>query len=242
LRFVELRVSDDRDTRTTTFSCCLCGREGTLTFDDPAKEGLQYDPRARPARHPDRVLRLQQIERLHDPFGHRKAAREDLPQREKARHEPQPRYLLKPMPFRTFGEALAAGLVVNVYCRACRRHARPEIPQAALDRCFAKPLFRCRSIVQRWPTMPPQVCGTRGQLELEPPEPITPGSGIKRVFLWCGRCGWEIHDVRQDHPPWTEYPIDHASERYRCPGCGGVVSGQWRGGGTTPWTEGYRSK
>ncbi len=52
LRFVELRAGDDRDTRATTFSCCLCGREGRLVFDDPAKEGLQYDPRSRPLTAP----------------------------------------------------------------------------------------------------------------------------------------------------------------------------------------------
>ncbi len=138
-------------------AACLCGREGRLTFDDPAKEGLQYDPRSRPLRHPDRTIRLQQIARLHDPFGHQKAAREDLPQREKPRHDPRPRYVLKPMPFRTLGEALAAGLVVKVYCRECRRHARPDLPPAALNRCFARPSFRCQRVVQRWPTMAARV-------------------------------------------------------------------------------------
>src|SRR4051812_6766689 len=104
LRFVELRVRDDRDTRATTFSCCVCGREGQITFEDPAREGLQFDPRTCPPRHPDRVLRLQQIARLRDSFGHRPPAREDLPQREKRKPEPRPRYRLKPMPFRTLGE------------------------------------------------------------------------------------------------------------------------------------------
>jgi len=116
LRFVELRLRDGRDTRVTTFSCCLCGREGKLTFDDPAKQGLQYDPRPRPLRHPDRVLRLQQIALLNNSFGHRAPVREDLPQRETPRFESAPRYRLKPMPFRTLGKALAASLVVKVYC------------------------------------------------------------------------------------------------------------------------------
>ena len=242
LRFVELRVRDDRDTRVTTFSCCLCGSEGKLTFDDPAKQGLQDDPRPHPPRHPYRVLRLQQIARLHDPFGHRKAAREDLPQQDKPRHEPLPRYRLKPMPFRTLGEALVAGLVVKVYCPECRRHARPELPSVAHDRCFAKLVFRCRDVVQRWPTMPPRGCKSRGRLQLEPLERIPPNSRIRRVYLSCGRCGWEIHGVREDQPPWYDYPVEGASERYRCPGCGGTVGGQWHGGDATPGTEGYTSR
>jgi hypothetical protein len=90
--------------------------------------------------------------------------------------------------------------------------------------------------------MPPRVCGTRGVLELQPQERIPPDSGIKRVLLWCGRCGWEIYDVRQDQPPWSEYPIESVSERYRCPNCSDLVSGHWSGGGTTPGTEGYRPR
>ncbi len=50
---------------------------------------------------------------------HRKAAREDLPQREKPRHKPRPRYLLKPMPFRTLGQALAADARFGQYVGAC---------------------------------------------------------------------------------------------------------------------------
>jgi DNA-directed RNA polymerase subunit RPC12/RpoP len=79
-------------------------------------------------------------------------------------------------------------------------------------------------------------------LELQPQERIPPDSGIKRVLLWCGRCGWEIYDVRQDQPPWSEYPIESVSERYRCPNCSDLVSGHWSGGGTTPGTESYRPR
>ena len=44
--------------------------------------------------------------------------------------------------------------------------------------------------------------------------------------------------MRQDQPPWSDYSSDGASERYRCPGCGGMIGGQWHGGGATPSTEG----
>ena len=145
LRFVELRAGDDRDTRTTTFSCCRCGGEGRLVFDDPAKEGLQYDPRSRPSRHPDRTIRLQQIARLHDPFGHRKAAREDLPQREKPRPEPEPRYRLKPMPFVTYGELPALGLSIEVWCSTCKSSRPVAVGEGLAPRRFGSALHLQRA-------------------------------------------------------------------------------------------------
>jgi len=144
LRFVELRVRDDRDTRITTFSCCLCGREGKLTFDDPAKQGLQYDPRPRPPRHPDRVLRLQQIARLNDSFGHRGPGREDLPQRERPRREPALRYRLVPLPFVTFREAFDFGLVLRLYCPECHRREPLCLGPELLDRSFPGARFICK--------------------------------------------------------------------------------------------------
>jgi hypothetical protein len=146
---------------------------------------------------------------------------------------------LKPMPFRTLGGALATGLVVRVYCRECRQHAVPKLPPAALDRCFAGLPFRCRRVVQLWSAVPARICGSRGSLELQPLERIPPNSSIKRMFMFCGRCCWEVHDVREDQPPWSDYPVEATSERCRCPGCGGMVSSQWHGGNATPGTEGY---
>ncbi len=227
LRFVDLRVADDRDTRATTFSCCLCGREGQLAFEDPAGNGLQYDPRDQPQRHPHRILRLQQIARLAGPLSPRKVVREDLPQQASSPLEPMPRYRLKGMPFHTLGHVIDAGLVVTVYCPRCRRYARPKVPPSAVERCFATAVFRCQRVVQRWSAVPPEVCRTRGSLALEPVERIAPGSVITRVSLTCSRCGWQISDVREDRLPWRDHPIDSSTERYRCPGCGGVVVGQW---------------
>jgi hypothetical protein len=45
-RFVPVgRWLDARDSRRTTFSCSVCGGDGDVVLEDPAKEGLQHDPR-----------------------------------------------------------------------------------------------------------------------------------------------------------------------------------------------------
>ncbi len=61
-RYVRLVVRPirERDSRTTTFSCCLCGSEGQLVLDDPGDKGFFLDERPNPPRHPsarDRILR-----------------------------------------------------------------------------------------------------------------------------------------------------------------------------------------
>jgi hypothetical protein len=64
-RFVPLgNWLDDRDSRTTTFSCSVCGAAGDVVFEDPAREGLQHDPRPNPPRHQMAALRLQQFLRI----------------------------------------------------------------------------------------------------------------------------------------------------------------------------------
>jgi hypothetical protein len=180
LRFVELRLRDDRDTRVTTFSCCLWEvRESLHSMIRPSRACYTI---LAPVRRGTRIVSslCSRSPGSTIPSGIRHLC-EDLPQREKPRREPAPRYRLKPMPFRTLGEALAAGLVVKVYCMECRRYARPELPLVAHDRCFAKLLFRCGNAVQRWPTMPRRLCRSRGRLQLEPPERISPSSRIRRV-------------------------------------------------------------
>ena len=109
-RFVPLGAwLDGRDTRTTTFSCSACGGPGDVVLEDPAREGLQYDSRPNPPRHRMAALRLQQFQQLNDHYGHKPAAREVMPQAERPRREPEPRYRLKPMPFTTHGRCRSHG-------------------------------------------------------------------------------------------------------------------------------------
>ena len=60
---------DDRDTRTASFSCSVCGGAGALVFEDPAKRGLQFDLLPNPVRHAAVALRLKHIRELANPFG-----------------------------------------------------------------------------------------------------------------------------------------------------------------------------
>jgi hypothetical protein len=47
----------DRDTRTTTWSCCICGAEGTTTWEEPGPH-IREDTRSDPQRHPRATSRL----------------------------------------------------------------------------------------------------------------------------------------------------------------------------------------
>lgn len=53
-RYVKLAVGPirERDSRITTFSCCLCGGAGDVVLDDPGEQGFVLDERPNPPRHP----------------------------------------------------------------------------------------------------------------------------------------------------------------------------------------------
>jgi hypothetical protein len=59
-RYLSLAVGPirERDSRRTTFSCCLCGVAGEVVIDDPAEKGFVLDRRETPQRHPAAYARL----------------------------------------------------------------------------------------------------------------------------------------------------------------------------------------
>ena len=59
-RYIRLTIGSirERDSRVTTFSCCLCGNEGELVLDDPGENGFILDERPNPPRHPRARARL----------------------------------------------------------------------------------------------------------------------------------------------------------------------------------------
>lgn len=132
---------DAFDTRFVTFT--VCGGAGELIVDDPAREGSQHDLRPNPPRHPIVAIRLHHQERLRDPFGHRATAREMLPQRERPRTVPEPRYRLKPMPFGTFGDLAPLGLVLEVWCSNCKSSRPVAVSGSLAARPFGRGRFTC---------------------------------------------------------------------------------------------------
>ena len=217
-RFVALGAwLDCRDTRITTFSCSVCGGDGEVVLEDPAKEGLEHNPRPNPIRHKLAALRLRALHALNDPFGH-KAARETLPQRTKPYLERVPRFPLKPMPFKTFGELSALGLALSIYCPSCYTTVPREIDERLAPHRWGRVRFTCSRTRYNG-----YVCASRGHLHLEPVEPMSPDEPF--VSMECGGCAapWFAGRVQFGRPPWTLAPIDPAKERYRCPGCGGRV-------------------
>jgi hypothetical protein len=230
-RFVPIpRGLDLRDTRGTTFSCSVCGDPGDVALEDPAKEGLQHDPRRRPLRHPMAAVRLRALHKLATgPFGHQKAARESLPQRTKPVLDRRPSFRLKPMPFTTFGELPALGLALSVYCPDCYAKVPMEISDRLAPRRWGRVRFTCSRT--RYTGNP---CRMRGYLYLEPLEPIAPDEPFVSMECGCRITPWFAERVQLDRPPWSSVPIDARTERYRCPGCGGQVRATFHSGGPSP--------
>lgn len=218
---------DSRDTRTTTFSCSVCGNDGDVVFEDPAKEGLQHDPQPKPIRHQLAALRLRALHALNGPFGHKAAAREALRQRTKPYLEPLPRFRPVPLPIRTFRQALDFGLALRMRCRQCHDWRPIELAAERLDRPFASTRFVCRQLKLKVYGEGREVCGGPGEPVFEP---IT-GRDPNRTFvdMQCvgavrGRShtGWEINGVDLAAPPWAGL-LDASTQRFGCPGCGGTA-------------------
>jgi len=225
-RFVGLGAwLDSLDSRLVTFSCSLCGGAGKVTLDDPSREGLQHDLRANPARHPAVALRIEHARRLANPFGRRPTVvRELLPQSVRTKFVPEPRYRLKPMPFATFGDLSGQGLVLEVWCSTCKSSRPVAIGASLASRRFGRGRFTC--IAARHDGV---ACGGLGHPHVVPLVPIEHGAPF--VSLNCPRCvpPWSASPVELDRPPWSMAPINTASERYRCPACGGQVRATFHG-------------
>jgi hypothetical protein len=219
-RFVSVGASlDGLDTRLVTFSCTVCGGAGELTVEDPAKEGLQPDLRAHSTHHPAVAERRRHMQHLANPFGRRPTVvRELLPQSERTKFVPEPHYRLKPMPFATFGELARLGLVLEVWCSTCKRSRPVTIDEHLAARRFGRARFTCSAAHYDG-----VVCGGLGHPHIVPAVPIE--RGVAFVSLTCPRCvrPWSASPVALDRPPWSNAPIDTATERYRCPACGGQV-------------------
>ena len=135
---------DKLDTRAVTFSCSVCGGHGELTVEHPGKEGLQHDPRANPARPPQVAARLSRMQALARSSGrHPPVVRERLPQSERTKFVPEPRYRLRPMPFATFGELAPLGLVLEVWCSSCKSSRPVTIGNSLRERRFGRARFAC---------------------------------------------------------------------------------------------------
>jgi hypothetical protein len=216
---------DGLDSRVVTFSCSVCGRPGKLSFDDPGGQGLQHDLRANPVRHPEVAGRLQHMRQLANPFGrHPTVVRELLPQSERTKFVPEPRYRLKPTPFATYGELPALGLALEVWCSACKSSRPLAIGEGLAARRFGRGRFSCRA--QRHDGT---VCSGLGHPHIVPLAPIE--REVAFVSLNCPRCvpPWSASPVELDRLPWSAAPIDTAMERYRCPACGGQVGATFHG-------------
>ncbi len=122
-----------------------------------------------------------------------------------------------PLPFSTFGEILAHGLKVEVWCTRCKSWGPADLSGRHGLR-FAGARFRCK-------------CSGFGCPSLRPATPVQFAPGDMITDLYCGGCvpPWEIRDVRLDRPqhghrcaaadPTTDHrchgglPLSHSGER-----------------------------
>lgn len=226
-RFVALGAwFDRRDTRATTFSCSVCGGAGDVVLEDPAREGLQHDPRPTPMRHRLATVRLRALHQHHaSRFGRRDPPRESQA-REKPPPEPMPRAKLVPLPIQTFREALEFGLGLRVHCPGCHDWQRVELAPGQLERPFAGGArLVCARVKRKLYGDGTEVCGSTGEPVFGPAAPRDPDRTV--VDLQCGGTRrhphprWEIAGIELDAPPWAGRLGD--GERFRCPGCGGTA-------------------
>jgi hypothetical protein len=229
LRYVSLGTwLDDRDTGATTFSCSVCGSQGEVVFEDPEKEDLQHDPRPTLARHQLAALRLQMFRRLADPFGHRAAAREALPQRHKPYREPWPRFGLVPLPIRTFRGAFDFGLGLRIHCPGCHDWRPVELTAEQRELPFAGGVrFVCRHEKLKVYGEGREVCGSIGEPLFTPTASRDPEREVVDIQCYGGtrrhpHPGWEISGVDLRAAPWAGL-LDTGGERFSCPGCGSVA-------------------
>jgi hypothetical protein len=229
---------DDLDSRLVTFSCTVCGRLGKLAFDDPGKEGLQHDLRADASRHPEVAARLQHLKHLANPFGRGPTVvRELLPQSERTKFVPEPRYRLKPMPFSTFGDLPRAALVLEVWCSTCKSSRPVEVGMQLAPRRFGGVRFVC---VNR--RHDGDLCGGLGHPHIVPLQSVD--ANVAFASLNCPRCvpPWSASPVHFGRLPWISAPIDTATERYRCPACGGQVRATFHGRAASGARSGYHRR
>ena len=218
-----------RDTPTTTFSCSVCGGAAKHVFEDPSKTGLlQFDPRQRPRHHVDRIVELRakaEMRRRHEER-HGKVAREDLPQarRERPKPAPEPRYVLKPFPVRTFGDIAAWGLKADVHCGSCHRPSVPlEVGENLKPLALLGTRLRCTGTL---PTLGVP-CTGYGQLWVSPADlERVPDAPFLSVL-----CGNQDHTTLMasylmlDRPPWQAYLAK--GENFSCPQCGRRMGHTW---------------
>lgn len=226
----------DRDTRTTPFSCSLCGLPGKLVTEDPGQNGrLQADTRENPQHHPHVVNRYKVAAALEAHSvreGRRKVPREDLPQRDR-RKRPKPAppklYALKPFPVQTFADIAIWGLNATIDCRSCRRRG---VPLDFGENLKTAPLLgirlRCTDVIPGNVLMADRVCGGRGRLQLTPAEhggqvPIAPFFGVS--CYTDSHTGLDVGYLVVNRPPWQGQL--GRNEHFACPGCGREMTHAW---------------
>jgi len=165
------------------------------------------------------------------------------------------------LPFKTFGEAAAFDLEVEVSCQCGRRVVIDGMAPAFRDRRIMGTRFRCTTILPHGVACagsPSIYIGKRGHWAMTMAEhsrairsrqvaapidakPGTFASIVKRcelAFLYDRGCvpSYTIGMIEFDEPPWNRF-LDKPWGRFICPGCGQTLDMHVSHGPGTPGTE-----
>jgi hypothetical protein len=222
----------DRNTRTTTFSCSVCGGAGKLVTEDPHKEGLQPDPQPRPLHHPHAIIRLRNFAKLAALSGadRHKVAREALPQ-STPRPTPEPArgYVLKLFPCWTFGDLATWGLRATIGCSGCHR----ALPLEVRDHLKARPLLATRLRCTGTHPLAGTPCRGLGRLWMSPADlgGVVPAESF--VSVCChhpDHTGIDASYLVLSRAPWQGFL--GKDENFGCPGCGRRMQHTWHQAGS----------
>jgi len=132
-----------------------------------------------------------------------------------------------PLPFSTFASIADAGWRIRVYCPSCYRWKPVDVDAALRPRVAFHARFRCTNIrpVTR------MVCNGLGHLKIEPPAARPRRAQLGRLACGFAAVPWAIEDIVLEEPPWPRLTNQN---RFRCPGCQGVLGVHFYGGTHTP--------
>ena len=166
------------------------------------------------------------------------------------------------VPFKTFGEAASFDLEARVSCR-CRREVTIDGSSPAFaNREIARTRFRCTTVLPHG-----QPCMDRpgwrfrkgsqrawqmaeigdamlarhaGKPMPSPPRTFRDIAVRGEVIYLYGCCGFNIHAVAIDEPPWDRF-LDRPIQRFHCPACRRPIDWHFHYGPGTPSTKRFRS-
>ena len=167
------------------------------------------------------------------------------------------------VPFRTFGEAASFDLEAYVSCRCGRELTIDGTSSAFADREIARTRFRCTTMLphgqpcvhqpgwhfrkgsqRTWNMADIGDAMLARHAGMPMPDKARTFRDIAvrgEVLYLYGCCGFNIHAVAVDEPPWNRF-LDQPVERFHCPSCRGPIAWHFHYAPGTPRTKRFHER